>query len=185
MIFETDRDVFFYADPHFGHDGIIEPTKRPWKNSVIMDRHLIRMYNEIVKENDYVFIIGDFSMKTSLHKHYIYQIAQKLNGIKILILGNHDSLNPFDYVEFGFHSVHTSLDIELMGYKFILNHDPAIHVMCENSILIHGHVHDLYKTMGNCVNVSVEMWDFKPVSIYEIVGLIEGGILNNGRKQDV
>lgn len=178
MIF--DKPPFFYADPHFGHEGIIEATERPWKNSVVMDKHLIRIFNETVGVDDPVVIVGDLSLKTASHKNYIHQIVSKLNGIKILILGNHDVIKPFDYVDMGIHSVHTSLVFIYDGYKFVVNHDPSISIICKDSVLIHGHIHTLYKTLKNCVNVGCEVWDFKPVSIHEIIGLIEGGVIENG-----
>jgi len=38
--------------------------------------------------------------------------------------------------------------------------------------LLHGHVHQAWKVKGNMINLSVEVWDYKPVSedtIYEII----------------
>lgn len=182
MIFDELKPPYFWADPHFGHDAIIEKTGRPWKNATVMDKWLIKIFNEVVREFDPVIIVGDFSLKRPMHKNYLYEIVRKLNGIKILVLGNHDVIKPFDYIDMGFHSVHTSLDFQFDEYRFIVNHDPAIHIMCEDAILIHGHVHTLYKTLKNCVNVSVEMWNYKPVSMWEIIGLIKGGILQDGCK---
>ena len=42
--------IWLTADPHYMHDAIIESCNRPFKNSVIMDRALIRNYNSRSEE---------------------------------------------------------------------------------------------------------------------------------------
>ncbi len=41
--------------------------------------------------------------------------------------------------------------------------------------LIHGHVHDRWKVSRRQINVSVEVWNFEPVSLEAIAALIESG----------
>ena len=36
------------------------------------------------------------------------------------------------------------------------------------SLLLHGHVHEKWKTRPGLINVGVDVWDFSPVSIQEI-----------------
>lgn len=155
---------FFTSDQHFGHNNIIKYCDRPFKNADIMDRELIRRHNAVVERNDEIFMIGDFSLKSSMHMEYLRKIIKKLKGIKHLILGNHDSLKPFNYIDIGFTSIHTSLEIE----GFVLNHDPAVSCINRNKIFICGHVHNLFKTEKNVINVSVEIWEYTPVSLEEI-----------------
>ena len=97
-------------------------------------------------------------------KGYLEQITQKLNGVKHLILGNHDRLKPFDYIDLGFTSVHTSLLYE----EFVLNHDPAASVVMKDKTWLVGHVHDLFVQVRNVLNVGVDVRDFKPISIDEV-----------------
>lgn len=155
---------FFTSDQHFGHNNIIEYCNRPFKNADIMDRELIKRHNAVIEREDEIFMVGDFSLKSSIHKEYLRNIVKNLKGIKHLILGNHDCLKPFDYIDIGFRSVHTSLEI----YNFILVHDPAISCIDRNKIFICGHVHDLFEKEKNVVNVSVEVRDYTPISIEEI-----------------
>lgn len=155
---------FFISDQHFGHNNIIDYCNRPFKNSNIMDRELIRRHNAIVNKDDIVYMIGDFSLKSSTHKEYLRNILDNLKGEKHLILGNHDYLKPFDYIDIGFKSVHTSLEVE----EFVLVHDPSVSCINRNKLFICGHVHDLFKTEKNVINVSVEMWSYAPVSLEEI-----------------
>ena len=54
-----------------------------------MNEGLVKLWNEQVKPNDIVYILGDFS----LNPKAVRDFAPRLNGIKHLILGNHDA--PF------------------------------------------------------------------------------------------
>ena len=145
--------IYFSADHHFGHEAIIEYCNRPFKNVAVMDKALIKNHNAIVADSDDVFFVGDFSLKTAIHKDYLRQIIGKLNGKKHLILGNHDKLNPFDYVEFGFLDVHTSLVVD----DIVVVHDPACSCIDRSKLFVCGHVHDLFVMCLNVINVSVEV----------------------------
>ncbi len=44
----------------------------------------------------------------------------------------------------------------------------------ENDWLVHGHVHNGWKVNGKQINVGVDVWDFKPVSLEQILEIIKG-----------
>jgi calcineurin-like phosphoesterase family protein len=165
---------YFTADNHFSHHNIIEICNRPFKNIHKMENVLIDRYNERVTNNDTCYFIGDFYWGRNVIE--LERIVKRLNGKKHLILGNHDKLNPFDYVNAGFLSVHTALDLSLEFHKegdrirnnFILCHDPCAAITNKNRIWIGGHLHNLTKAMGNFINAGVDVWDYKPVSLEEI-----------------
>jgi calcineurin-like phosphoesterase family protein len=113
-----------------------------------------------------VYILGDLTLEKD--KEPIRRLLDKLNGKKHLILGNHDYLNPHVYVDIGFHSVHTSLEIEVNGYPLCLVHDPALSQLDRTKYFLCGHIHDLFKKQKNCINVGVDVWDYYPVSIHQI-----------------
>lgn len=162
--------IYFTADTYYGYVNTIH-TNRPFKNIIDMDNKLIEYYNNIISPEDEVYFIGDFSMKGPENKVYLGRIIKKLKGQKHLILGNHDRLNPFMYIELGFTSVHTSyqLHIPILGYC-TLNHDPAIYSLINrNDLLICGHIHTLFKKFKNVINVGVDVWEFKPVSVNQII----------------
>lgn len=161
--------IYFTADLHFYHDAIIEACYRPYKTGHQMHKALVKNFNEIVTDEDTVYILGDFSF--SKDKEPIRRIVDKLNGQKHLILGNHDYLNPFTYVEFGFISVHTSLKIDLYGQEYILVHDPALSQVDRSKMFLCGHVHDLFLWQKNCINVGVDVHGFKPISEKDILNL--------------
>lgn len=152
------------SDLHLGHENMIKFCERPFKSVKQMNHILLKNYTELVQPEDEVFFVGDISMKRRDHKSWYQHIFENLPGNKHLILGNHDTLPPFDYVDSGFTSVHTSF---VLG-EYILVHDPAVATIDINRKFICGHIHRLFKSCGNVVNVGVDMWDFKPISLEQV-----------------
>lgn len=163
--------IYLTADWHLGHDAIIEFCKRPFKNSSLMDRVLIRNHNNIVTDNDDVYHLGDFSIKTKNHRGAYQQWIKKLKGRQHLIMGNHDVRDPLFYNELGFWSIHYPyFEIE----EFICVHDPALSAVDRSRPFLCGHVHDLFLKTKNCLNVGVDVHDFKPIHIDVVRGYFKG-----------
>ena len=162
--------IYFTADFHFGHTKIIEYCNRPFTSAKEMDRVLINNYNSIVTDKDIVFIVGDLTMAGNSHKDYIRNLLSDLNGQKHLILGNHDQLKPFDYIELGITTVHTAL---LMPNQLALVHDPAVAEVDKTKTWLCGHIHTLFKMHNYIINVGVDVWNYHPVSIEVIESLIK------------
>jgi calcineurin-like phosphoesterase family protein len=136
-----------------------------------MENHFVDQYNCIVKKKDVVYFIGDFYWGNNINE--LKRITQRFNGEKHLILGNHDEMNPFDYVKAGFISVHTSLELQAMGnidgdsicFNFILHHDPCAAIIEPRMTWLCGHIHTLAKEINNVLNVGVDVWGYVPVSL--------------------
>jgi len=154
--------IWFTADWHLWHENIIEACDRPFTKCRNMHRTIKHNYNELVGENDHVYIIGDVYWKRSVEE--LERMISGYKGHKHLILGNHDNLKPFDYIEAGFSQVATSLEVD----EFTLNHDPVVSYLRPDKPHICGHVHNMYKRCKNVLNVGVDIWDFKPVSIERV-----------------
>lgn len=156
---------WYWADPHFGHDEIIVYCRRPYINSKRMEIDLVRKYRSVVDpEKDTVYIVGDLTLAGPQHQGYVLHIINQLPGRKIFVMGNHDKLNPFAYVDLGMESVHTAYDTG----KYILHHDPAAAIMLPNRKWLCGHVHIIFKKIRNIVNVGVDQWGYFPVNEEEI-----------------
>lgn len=161
---------FVTSDTHFFHKNIIKHCSRPFDTVSKMNNVLINNWNSVVAPEDIVYVLGDFIWGND--KTCIEPLVDKLNGQIHLILGNHDAFKPWDYVNGGICSVHTTLQLEDNIY---LAHDPATRcTLPDDVILIHGHIHTLYKyfIQKKCINVSVEMWDYKPVKIEDAIPAI-------------
>lgn len=76
--------IWFTADSHLGHQNIIKYCNRPFQNVDEMDETIINNWNSVVKPEDHVYHLGDFSFGNPLKYSF------RLKGKKFLIKGNHD-----------------------------------------------------------------------------------------------
>ena len=101
---------YFIADTHFGHENALAFDNRPFRNIEEHDRALAENWNGAVGMDDEVFILGDLSW---MNASKTIALVKELNGIKHLIVGNHDK-NLLKNREF------QSLFAEITDYKEIL-----------------------------------------------------------------
>ena len=91
---KPDEKIWFTSDCHFGHRNILNFCERPFENTKEMEKAIIENWNRIVKPNEKVFCLGDFSWFHS--RHEIKKIINRLNGEIYMILGNHDKEEAFE-----------------------------------------------------------------------------------------
>ncbi len=167
--------IYFTGCPHYGHyttakRNIITFCDRPFANIVEHDEGLIRNHNSVVEPDDTVYILGDLSLASNNRRQYLENIIKKLNGELHLILGNHDRLDPFTYIDLGIATVHTYLKVE----EFHCIHDPSIANVKFGERWICSHVHRVFHFSNNVYNAGVDVNDYKPVNIQYIRGYFEG-----------
>ena len=117
---------FFISDHHFGHANILKhcAETRPFRSIDAMDEAYAERWNATVGPNDTVWYIGDFAMSFPA----VERIAPSLNGVKHLIVGNHDTcykMRPQQidrYVANGFASVARETVLERGGLRMLLCH---------------------------------------------------------------
>lgn len=155
--------ILFTADQHFSHENMIDYANRPYNRVGQMNHDIIKRYRSVVGDNDTVYFLGDLSIVGPNHRWHLQHLTDQLPGTKILLIGNHDKFDPFTYVDMGFQSVHTYLQVE----EFHLTHDPAVCQCNTNVQWLCGHIHTLFKKQKNVLNVGVDVWGFYPVTIDE------------------
>ena len=164
--------VYFTSDQHFGHRGIIEMQKRPFQSVEEMNAKILSNYNQKVRNNDAVYILGDICHRMRVSD--ANAIISKMNGKKHLLIGNHDK----KYDTALFESICDFRLISLNGVAVALMHYPILSwpYKNRNSIHLHGHVHgrstDNEKNRKNGVlryDVGVDANEFFPVSIEQIL----------------
>lgn len=194
--------TFYTSDHHFHHEGIIRHQRPEFPTVEAMNEHLIDQWNSVVRPNDKVIHLGDFSLKPA----HIPAILQRLNGDVTLFAGNHE---PFwtarhnkvkarnaltRYESMGFaslepagHTLHT-----INGHTVILSHLPyygdsqrderySQHRPQDTGLpIVCGHVHraweKLYgegKTHRGQVHVGVDAWNYLPVEQDQLVELLK------------
>jgi len=160
-------NIWFTADQHFWHENILEYCDRPFRTVNQMNEQLIELHNNVVKTNDIVWMLGDFTLAGGNHFESVQRLVNRLNGKKHLVLGNHDKFKPFTYVGMGFLTVHTNMHLELLD--IYLTHDPAVANVRRDKLWLVGHIHKLYKHAKNTINVGVDQWNFMPVHLDEVL----------------
>jgi calcineurin-like phosphoesterase family protein len=171
--------VFFTADTHFGSLSHLVCFNRPFKDVRSMDNAIIDRWNSVVSKSDMVYHLGDFG--SWVYMDFIW-IFYRLNGNKILVVGNHDNkpaiLNlPWQQV------IPKSTRICVDGKTLFLSHYPRKNNKRKPDVwYLHGHVHGSGKKL---LDVGVDCWDFRPISFAEIrdrMSLLQERLLKNSHK---
>lgn len=166
---KDEKDPFFVSDTHFNHKNIIAYCNRPFSTREEMDEHLIQVWNAKVPSDGVVYHLGDVAFG---NKSCIERIMPRLNGEKILILGNHDEeslLAPH------FKAIYRllSLTIRRTGHKIVLCHYPieSWPGRHRDTIHLHGHCHgSLPNILPNRMDVGVDChYNLEPFSLQEIL----------------
>ena len=159
-------NVFFIADMHFGDKSIIDIEGRQFSTVQEMDETIINNWNKTVYKGDTIFILGDL---TAYDKFKTSEIIKKLNGEKILVMGNHDTQTPQWYRECGFSQV---IEYPVVYDNFwMLSHEPLYVNNNSPYANIFGHVHNnpMYKTVSTrSYCVSAERIGYTPISFNDI-----------------
>lgn len=160
---------FVISDTHFGHENSLKwldsngNKLRPFDSIEELNTTIINNWNNVVKEGDVVYHLGDVVIK----KQYL-EVIKQLNGTKRLVLGNHDIFDIKEYLNAGFKEIYgIKVYHEL---KLVLSHFP-IHPEClkEGYINIHGHLHSNNLADKRYVNVSVEQVNYTPILLQDIL----------------
>jgi len=158
-------ETWFTADTHFGHTNIIKFCNRPFKSIDQMNRVLTMNWNARIKPEDFVLHLGDFAFK---EKSKVNVYLKNLNGHITFLRGNHDNNNSLNTRIF-------STVVKIGGKSFFCIHNPREVNLKYNYALV-GHVHGKWriKERGRCllVNVGVDVWNFHPININEILKAI-------------
>jgi calcineurin-like phosphoesterase family protein len=100
------------------------------------DEYIISQWNSVVKKQDLTWILGDVTMESAKS----YPLLARLNGMKKVVLGNHDM--PSHIPEL---LKYVQCVSGLTRYKGIwLSHCPVHPMELEHRVprVIHGHIHE-------------------------------------------
>ncbi len=158
--------VWFTADTHFGHAGALALYRRPFGSVHAMNAAMVARLNEVVRPNDDVWHLGDFALRIS--PTAAGALLRSLNGRKHLVTGNNDP--PEVTALPAWASVQTYAELELDGVRLVLCHYAfrTCNFMAKGALNLHGHSHGRLKPLPRQVDVGVDKWDFRPVTLAEI-----------------
>ena len=140
---------YYIADCHFFHRALNDKMDaRGFDDVDQMNDYMIERWNEKVKKNDEVIVLGDFSWGNARETQ---DVLDRLKGKIYLIVGNHDRFiedKSFDTSQFGWIKQYEELKDNRR--KVVLCHYP---IACYNgqyrrdewgnpkTYMLHGHIH--------------------------------------------
>ena len=154
--------IFLIGDTHFSHAKIIqfESVARPFATIEEHDEALVERWNSVVKPKDTVWHLGDVLIGKGGFKY-----LSRLNGLKRLVLGNHDHHATALYAE---HFTRMMGAAELRGC--VLTHIPVHPSQFPRyRANIHGHLHSKSLDDPRYVCVSAEHNNLTPISLDEVM----------------
>lgn len=164
------HNIYFISDMHFHHNNIIDFANRPFFSVEEMNIKMIENWNSVVKNDDIVYHLGDFSMKSN--KEEVNKILNQLNGNIILVKGNHDKVGQYRYIEADIVDNDTGNTIPLVMFHYpIQSWNKQFH----GSIHVHGHEHSkdqksgMYDDKKRIFNCCVEAIEYTPISLKKIL----------------
>lgn len=171
---------YYISDTHFGHENLLKLSGRPFSSVEKMDEAMIENWNSKVKRSDTVYIIGDLIYKSARSPEWY---LDRLNGKKILILGNHDDswLRRIDASKY-FAEVTRLMEATVGGKHVMFCHYPMLEWRDSRKVgsrklgyLIYGHTHNkvspLYRPLfeiGNALNAGADINGYAPVTFEEL-----------------
>jgi calcineurin-like phosphoesterase family protein len=165
--------IFFTSDHHFGHAGALSLYRRPFASVAAMDRAMVARWNATVGLGDEVWHLGDFALRHP--PAVIANLLQGLNGDKHLIAGNNDP--PETRALPSWASVTDYAEITVEGTALVLCHYPfrSWRGMNRGAVNLHGHSHGRLKELPRQFDAGVDVWDFRPVRLGEILAASRRG----------
>lgn len=132
---------YYISDLHLGHKNIIRFDGRPFIDAEEMQNTLIENWNNTIKRDDIVYVLGDFIWdKEQNWPSYL----EKFRGNKVLIKGNHDPKYFSTTTKRYFMDIKDYKEITDEGRHVILCHYPMpFHKAAYNPdcYMLYGHVH--------------------------------------------
>lgn len=157
---------YYISDTHFGHKNIIGYDNRPFFTVKEMDEKIMNNWNGGVSDNDIVYILGDFSWYPEFQTS---EILSKLNGHKVLILGNHDKMSH--KMAKNFDKICDYLEIEDEKERVIMSHYPMPfwNGQFRDSIHLYGHVHNSHQ-WNYCLSIQRQLKQLQdiPMKMYNV-----------------
>lgn len=164
--------IWFTADLHLGHANILKhcAAARPFSSVDDMNSTLIKNWNKVVKQEDTVWVLGDFAWR--IKDYSVEMMFCSLNGEKHLIRGNHDEAGVLCLP---WASQQDYREITLDNILVVMSHYPfaSWNQSGRKSIHLHGHTHGKLPVIPRRIDVGVDVQELFPVS-WEAIRSMKG-----------
>jgi calcineurin-like phosphoesterase family protein len=133
-----------------------------------MDAAMVARWNDVVRQDDDIWHLGDFALRISLTA--AGGLLRSLNGRKHLVTGNNDTQEVVALPEWS--SVQTYAEITVATNRLVLCHYAfrTWNGMAKGALNLHGHSHGRLKPLPRQTDVGVDCWDFRPIAVHQMRG---------------
>lgn len=178
--------TFFTSDTHYNQERTFTYSRRPFETLEQSTEAMIANHNAVVGEHDLVYHLGDFGD---------LNVAKRLNGRTILLLGNYEvrDIQEGKYTLSDLNNIFAEVivpspfaetlflyDKDQYGIKYLsLCHEPHSITNAEDRFYLFGHIHEKQMVKTNALNVGVDCHNFTPIGLKDIefyINAIRGGI---------
>ena len=186
---------FITSDLHLSHNNIWKPdyASRPVSSTEEMNEMLISNWNEVVSQNDTVYVLGDVCMGKIAES---LPLCDLLQGHKILVFGNHDRMfRPKNDNQFHKWMTEYSQYFDVITNEMVWNdrilfnhfpytgdHTPEVRYLEDRPVnqglwLCHGHTHQKEFVSGPRqihIGVDASIADYAPIPMDLVISTIQG-----------
>ena len=179
---ESIENIFVSSDYHFYSEFTKDNDMNKAQEKI---NRIIKAHNNIIQNTDIFLFLGDIASKDFANVYNpLKPFITQLNGIKVLIKGNHDILSNQEYKEMGFDYV---LD-KLVWRDMIFSHIPIPNSEFPEGVRlnIHGdsHGNGKYYNMEPENHVDVFIGTYKrPISVHEARNIWKNKINDSKNKR--
>jgi len=164
------KNIWFTSDTHFWHNNIVKYCDRPFDNVFEMNETIINNWNGVVKKQDEVYFLGDFTLFSS--RKHIIDVIRRLNyGVFHFIKGNHDSNKITNILKPYINDVYDLKKININKQTIVLCHYPMkswYKSHLGKTWQLYGHSHGNKVSEGKQMDVGVDTHNFFPWHLDEI-----------------
>ena len=174
--------TWFRSDTHFGHANVIRYCDRPYTSLSEMDDALVANWNQVVRPNDIVYHLGDFTLGGQEQAHAYFA---RLNGRISVVPGGHDKgwVSKAEYISKSGHIVVILPPLATITLQIPGSSQSQTIVLCHYAMRVwdrshygswhlYGHSHCYLPQHLKSLDVGVDCWNYFPVSLEKIAEIM-------------
>lgn len=171
--------IYFTSDLHIGHNKDFVYAVRGCESIEQMEARIIINWNNIIKPEDTVYILGDLMLRDTEHGIWV---VNQLNGKKVIIAGNHDTdtrlelykekIQNLEFIAYAHQIKYGKGIFYLSHYPTLTNNFDDQKAWAKHLINLFGHTHQTEKFYNDnpyMYNVGMDAHGLTPVSIDQII----------------
>ena len=179
--------IYVTSDLHFGHNREFIYYPRGFHCVEDMNNAIIQKWNEIVKPEDDVYVLGDLMLGGN--DGFAEGLARigSLNGNLHLVRGNHDTDRRWwAYAELpNVVEMQNAIYLNYRKYHFYMSHFPTLTANLEKESLkqctcnLFGHTHqksNFYQDIPFMYHVGLDSHDCKPILLDNVIAEMEAKV---------